>query len=61
MRFILMPPDVEPAHAHTIDPNSSRMMANDVQVFVSAVANPEVVTSDTNWNIPCISAEPIVG
>ena len=50
-RLTLMPPAVEPAQAQTIDPKISRMTANEVHVLESAVANPVVVTTDTNWNI----------
>ena len=48
-RLVLMPPAVEPAQAHTIEPKISRITANDVHWLESAVANPVVVTSDTNW------------
>ena len=44
-----MPPAVEPAQAQMIEPKISRMIANEVHTFVSAVANPVVVTSVTNW------------
>ena len=52
MRLTLMPPAVEPAQAQTIDPKIRMMTANGVQVFESAVANPEVETTETNWNMP---------
>ena len=46
-RLTFMPPVVEPAQAHTIEPNISRMTANGGQRF--AVANPVVVMSEKNW------------
>ena len=46
----MRPPDVDPAQAHTIEQKISIMMANEVQVLQSAMANPVVVMYDTVWN-----------
>ena len=47
-RSTLIPPDVEPAHAHIIDAKISSTMANGVQRLVSAVAKPVVEITEMN-------------
>ena len=37
------------AQQFSVEPKISRITANDVHWLESAVANPVVVTSDTNW------------
>ena len=56
-RLVLIPPAVDPAQAHTIEPKISRMTANEVHWLESAVANPVVVTTDTNWKSPWRKAD----